>query len=86
MRDADLLMMQFTVLGQRPPKNRPGLTDVGMASLVHLLLHRLGIFNFCGLAKAPNSDISRYLAEVKEGLYSTEKCFLQSNHFHQDCP
>ena len=75
MRDADLLLVQFSMLGRtlfqssdaRPP------SDVGVAFLVHLMLHRLGIFDFCGLAKAPNSDITQYLQEVKQGFYKPEQ-------------
>jgi len=37
------------------------------------MLHRLGLFDFCGLAKAPDTDINRYLDEVEKGLYPAEK-------------
>jgi hypothetical protein len=76
MRDADLLLVQFSMLGrnqkQTPDLYRPN-SDVGVNFLIHLLVHRLGIFDFCGLAKAPNSDINRYLDEVQQGLYSPEQ-------------
>ena len=75
MRDADLLLVQFAMLGRTHNQTtdlRPD-SDVGVCFLVHLLLHRLGIFDFCGLAKAPNSDINRYLDEVQQGLYSPEQ-------------
>ena len=75
MRDADLLLVQFAMLGRTQHQTtdcRPD-SDVGVCFLVHLLLHRLGIFDFCGLAKAPNSDINRYLDEVQQGLYSPEQ-------------
>lgn len=75
MRDADLLLVQFAVLGRTKNQTtdyRPD-TDVGVCFMVHLLLHRLGLFDFCGLAKAPNVDINRYLDEVQKGLYSSEK-------------
>lgn len=76
MRDADLLLVQFSMLGrtQRQTSDlyRPN-SDVGVSFLVNLLLHRLGLFEFCGLAKAPNSDINRYLDEVQKGLYQPEQ-------------
>src|SRR3569832_120274 len=37
------------------------------------MLHRLGLFDFCGLAKAPNWDINRYLSESASGLYPREE-------------
>ena len=75
MRDADLLLVQFAMLGRTLHLGRTGRskTDVGVAFLVHLLLHRLGLFEFAGLAKGPNSDINRYLDEVKQGIYSPEE-------------
>ena len=75
MRDADLLLVQFAMLGRTKNQTtdfRPD-SDVGACFLVHLLLHRLGLFEFCGLAKAPNADINRYLDEVQNGLYSGEE-------------
>ena len=74
MRDADLLLAQFAMLGRTQNQTtdfRPN-SDVGVCFLVHLLLHRLGLFDFCGFAKAPNSDINRYLDEVQKGLYDPE--------------
>ncbi|CAB9510311.1 protein ligase UBR2 [Seminavis robusta] len=74
MRDADLLLVQFAVLKKtwhQSPTPRPP-SDVGIAFLVHLLLHRLGIFDVSGLTKAPNSDINRYLEEVSAKLYPRE--------------
>ena len=75
MRDADLLLIQFAMLGRIQNQTadcRPD-SDVGVCFLVHLLLHRLGLFDFCGLAKAPNADVNRYLDEVQKGLYPSEK-------------
>lgn len=74
MRDSDLLMVQFAVLGRTlhlSPQSRPE-SDVGMSFLVNLLLHRLGIFDFAGFAKAPNSDINRYVEESEMKLYPRE--------------
>ena len=75
MRDADILLMQFGILGrtQRQTRDlfRPS-SDVGTCFLIHLLLHRLGLFDFCGLAKAPNSNINLYLDEVQQGFYEAE--------------
>lgn len=75
MRDADLLLIQFAMLGRIQNQTsdcRPD-SDVGVCFLVHLLIHRLGLFEFCGLAKAPNADVNRYLDEVQKGLYPGEK-------------
>jgi hypothetical protein len=74
MRDADLLLAQFAMLGrtQRQTTDFRPKSDTGVSFLVHLLLHRLGIFDFCGLEKAPSSDINRYLDEVQKGLYKPE--------------
>jgi len=75
MRDADLLLIQFSVLKrtthQSSATERPD-SDVGMAFLVHLLLHRLGVFDFVGLTKAPNSNMNRYLDEISKQLYPRE--------------
>jgi Putative zinc finger in N-recognin (UBR box) len=75
MRDADLLLVQFSMLGRTRHQTmdyRPE-SDVGTCFMIHLLLHRLGLFEFCGLAKAPDTDINRYLDEVQQGLYKPEK-------------
>jgi hypothetical protein len=75
MRDADLLLVQFAMLGRTRHQTtdcRPD-SDVGTCFMIHLLLHRLGLFEFCGLAKAPDVDINRYLDEVQRGLYTAEK-------------
>lgn len=75
MRDADLLLVQFGMLGrtqnQTRDLHRPD-SDIGVCFLIHLMLHRLGLFDFCGLAKAPNSDINLYLDEVQQGFYQAE--------------
>lgn len=75
MRDADILLVQFGILGrtkyQTRDRYRPS-SDVGTCFFVHLILHRLGLFDFCGLAKAPNSDINLYLDEVQQGFYDAE--------------
>ena len=75
MRDADLLLIQFSMIGRTKNQTRDCRpdSDVGVCFLVHLLLHRLGLFDFCGLAKAPNADVNRYMDEVQKGLYSSEK-------------
>ncbi|MHA7927708.1 MAG: hypothetical protein ACX936_21120, partial [Marinobacter sp.] len=44
MRDSDLLLAQFTMLCGR---FSDGPTQSGVARFVHLLLHRLGAFEFC---------------------------------------
>lgn len=70
MRDADLLLVQFAVLAR--PRRRVPDTDVGMTFFLHLMIHRLGIFDFCGLAKGPTWDVGRYLSESKLGWYPRE--------------
>lgn len=75
MRDADLLMTQFSVLGRNrflSNANRPE-SDVGISFLTNLLLHRLGIFDFVGFFMAPNSDAQRYKQEADAGLYPREE-------------
>lgn len=74
MRDADLLVLQFSVLGRvlgQSSESRPG-SDVGMAFFTNLLLHRLGVFEFCGLTEAPKWNLSRYFDEIERGLYPPE--------------
>ena len=70
MRDADLLLVQFAVLGRK--KDLSKNSDVGMAYFIHLLLHKLGIFDFCGFLTAPSQDVPGYLAESRAGYYGRE--------------
>lgn len=51
MRDADLLLIQFSMLGRTQNQTTDSRrdSDVGVCFLAHLLLHRLGLFEFCGL-------------------------------------
>ena len=74
MRDADLLLIQFSVLGRTRCQGVRGTqsTDVGMSFLVNLFLHRLGVFDFCGLQRAPDDLISRYIEESEKGLFPLE--------------
>lgn len=75
MRDADLLMVQFAAIartGHLSMTTRPS-SDVGVAFLLNLVIHRLGIFDFVGLAEAPDGNVSRYLEEVAVELYPAEK-------------
>ncbi|KAL3941667.1 MAG: hypothetical protein SGBAC_004008 [Bacillariaceae sp.] len=74
MRDADLLLVQFAMLGRsrhQTAEVRPD-SDIGVCFMVHLLLHRLGIFQFCGLQNSAESNVDRYLEEVGKGLYDAE--------------
>ncbi|KAL3922278.1 MAG: hypothetical protein SGILL_002291 [Bacillariaceae sp.] len=74
MRDADLLLVQFAMLGRIRHQTTDLRSDYsGSCFMIHLLLHRLGLFDFCGLAKAPDADVNRYLDEVDKGLYFAEK-------------
>jgi hypothetical protein len=79
MRDADLLLIQLAVLGCVPyqqkslsPRQRKH-SDVGMALFVNLILHRLGVFDFCGLTKAPNQNIEQYKEGIEQRLYPRER-------------
>jgi hypothetical protein len=75
MRDADILLLQFGILGRTQNQTRDlyrPSSDVGACFLIHLMLHRLGLFDFCGLAKAPNSNINLYLDEVQQSFYEAE--------------
>jgi hypothetical protein len=88
LRDADLSLLQFATvalnytveragagagLGASPPQPPCStLTLGGTCYLTNLLLHRYGIFDFCGFGKGPNREVSRYAAEVKAGLYPAE--------------
>jgi hypothetical protein len=78
MRDADLLLVQFAtvVRGDRLYRR----SDVSVARFVNLLIHRLGLFDFLGLSKAPDSNINRYNAEIKERLYPKEIKTEDSNN------
>ena len=69
MRDADLLLVQFAVFGKTPDGDS---SVVGMSFFVNLMLHRLGIFEFCGLRKAPDEEIQRYIEESRRGLFPAE--------------
>lgn len=83
MRDADLLMVQFAAVGRschQSLDSRPS-SDVGMAFLANLMLHRLGLFDFLGLAMAPNWNATRYSQEISNGLYPAER---RSSEFEDD--
>ena len=75
MRDADLLLVQFSVLGRtrhQGLQSSPDSSDVGISFFVNLLLHRLGVFEFCGLRRAPDEEIQRYVDETEKGLFPPE--------------
>lgn len=61
LRDADVLLLQFSTLGQ------------GTAPTLHLLIHRFGLFDFLGFAKAPQANAGLYREQIAAGLYSAEK-------------
>jgi Putative zinc finger in N-recognin (UBR box) len=74
MRDADLILAQFAALQKRQyqsPTPRPA-SDGSLATFVHLFLHRLGLFEFAGLAKAPSADPDAYETEASKGLFPHE--------------
>lgn len=75
MRDADLLLVQFAVFGRTQhhgPQSNPEVFDVGIACFVNSLLHRLGVFEFCGLQRAPDGERQRYIEEAEGGLFPAE--------------
>jgi hypothetical protein len=69
MRDSDMMMVQFASLGRLCGVNQP---SDGMARLIHLMIHRMGIFETAGLREAPACDNIRYLEEIKAGKYPCE--------------
>ena len=62
LRDADILLLQFSALGK------------GTSDFVHLLLHRFGLFDFLGFRNAPYSSKELYTHQVASGLYPEELC------------
>lgn len=79
-RDADLILLQVFLLWNHSFDGAQGndstgsfAKDVGCAHLVNLLLHRFGLFDFLGFAKAPDTDVSSYCNEVNDGLYPAEQ-------------
>lgn len=74
MRDADLLMIQFAVLGTRHNQSSKGRldSDVGIATFINLLIHRLGLFDIMGFNQAPTWDFELYLEQSSKGLYPRE--------------
>jgi hypothetical protein len=70
MRDADLLMLQFSVLGRN--QHLGDESAVGIVFFVHLLVHKLGIFDFCGLTIAPSENQEKYQLEIESGCYFGE--------------
>ncbi len=86
MRDNDILLVQFAVLGRNRCLDRSNTRDseVGMAFLTNLLLHRLGIFDFAGFFMAPNSATEKYQHEANAGLYPREEAAPDA--FSNDTP
>jgi len=83
LRDADLTLVQFALIGCQPAPDDEISSGSRMAAgaeagidcahLVNLILHRFGIFGFCGLKSSPDTDIARYRSEVQSGVYPGEK-------------
>ena len=71
LRDSDLLLVQFALVGFSSIGNKCRMD--GCSRWINLLLHRFGVFEFAGFAKAPDTNIPRYEKEVNEGLYPREK-------------
>lgn len=68
LRDADILLLQFASLVRRPQGD-----ELGCSLMIHLLLHRFGLFDFMGLAQAPATDIQRYKEELALRFYDAEQ-------------
>eukprot|EP00546_Thalassionema_frauenfeldii_P000890 CAMPEP_0178937310 /NCGR_PEP_ID=MMETSP0786-20121207/25676_1 /TAXON_ID=186022 /ORGANISM="Thalassionema frauenfeldii, Strain CCMP 1798" /LENGTH=2359 /DNA_ID=CAMNT_0020615847 /DNA_START=262 /DNA_END=7341 /DNA_ORIENTATION=- len=60
LRDADILLLQYSSL------------TGGTGPIVALLLHRFGIFDFCGLIAAPAAYPELYHSQVACGMYPEE--------------
>lgn len=74
MRDADLLLTQFATIGRTHHLcSEPRPSDVGMSFLVNLMLHRFGIFDFVGMAKAPDSQVDVYTHQMTIELFPPER-------------
>jgi len=61
LRDADVLLVQYASL------------TGGTGSIIALLIHRFGLFEFCGFAEAPAANLDLYTSQVASGLYPGEK-------------
>lgn len=68
LRDADILLLQFAALVRRPQGD-----ELGCSLMIHLLLHRFGLFDFMGLTQAPATDIERYKEELALRFYDAEQ-------------
>lgn len=74
MRDADLLLTQFAAIARTSNLCSKGhVSDAGTAFLSNLLLHRLGIFDYVGMSKAPDQNIPMYVQELEANFYASEK-------------
>ena len=76
LRDADLTLLQFALIGCQETGedegNIPRAGGIDCAELITILIHRYGIFNFCGFKAASSYDVERYSDEVRAGLYPKE--------------
>ena len=76
LRDADLMLIQFAMVGWPPTAGETfaggGARGDGCARSISLLLHRFGVFEFAGFAAAPGGDVAGYADEVERGLYPGE--------------
>lgn len=76
LRDADFALVQFATVAlnisceSKCNSNHP--SSGGTASLINLLLHRFGVFDFVGFSKAPHLNREKYLAEVEDGILPPE--------------
>ena len=76
LRDADLTLIQFSLIGQLSiQKEESKIGGYGCSAFVNLLFHRFGIFSFAGLQQAPDFDQEKYWNEVEEGNLCAEKDF-----------
>ena len=76
LRDADLMLVQFSLIGQLKVQHVKENANVfGCSAFVNIMLHRFGIFDYLGFEKAPDVNKEQYWNEVKKGKLSTEKDF-----------
>ena len=80
LRDADILLLQFAALGRNPHGE-----DMGCPLMIHLLLHRFGLYDFMGFEKAPNSNIVQYKEELALEVYNPETKTKDAMNYFESC-
>ena len=81
LQDADIFLVQLALVcmatlteGEDETGNvcLSSLNSAGTARLVNLLIHRFGVFDFLGFKMAPQSNLDRYIGEIRSGMYPAE--------------